>query len=72
MEFDRFIALASIYFWGQLHPGQTMVLVSMVSKIDEMASNETLLKPYFNKVSDARFTADEKAVIALNYSYDKS
>jgi WD40 repeat protein len=34
--------------------------------------NETLLKPYFNKVSDARFAADEKAVIALNYSYDKS
>jgi WD40 repeat protein len=32
--------------------------------------NKNYLRPYYNKVSDARFTADEKVVIALNYSYN--
>ena len=41
-------------------------------RLRKSSQNVTYLKPYFNKVSDARFTADEKAVIALNYSYNKS
>jgi len=34
--------------------------------------NKSDLSPYYNKVSDARFTADEKAIVALNYSNIKS
>ena len=41
-------------------------------RLRKSSQNVTYLKPYYNKVSDARFTADEKAVIALNYSYNKS
>jgi hypothetical protein len=39
-------------------------------RLMKWGQSETRLKPYYNKVTDARFAADEKAVIALNYSYN--